>query len=211
MQLFAYRQFHRQTNIAATLLTAMAELGSANVDMSIPRQELTFHGLIQVGPWREASGKPLKKALRYASDAGVNFAARRDPKRAGDLREILRAESPNFEFRFPEELGALPSEQLDIDRDITPANRVLLVEASRLTSEPTFHLLLARRIEGRHFSVMNSETGRNYDFGLRELRMHLITQLTHGPVAFAGGLYAFTGMAFVLSRNSLAEGNLQTA
>jgi hypothetical protein len=85
------------------------------------------------------------------------------------------------------------------------------VEASRLTSEPTFHLLLARRIEGRHFSVMNSETGRNYDFGLRELRMHLITQLTHGPVAFAGGLYAFTGMAFVLSRNSLAEGNLQTA
>ncbi|HWD99450.1 MAG TPA: hypothetical protein VG345_10445 [Bryobacteraceae bacterium] len=211
MQLFAYRQFHRQTNVAATLLTAMMELGSANVDMSIPRQELTFHGLIQVGPWREASGTPLKKALRYASDTGVNFAARRDPKRADDLREILRAESPNFEFRFPEELGALPTEQLDIDRDIIAANRVLLVEASRLRSEPSFHLLLVRRVEGRHFSVMNSATGRNYDFGFRELRMHLITQLTHGPVAFAGGLYAFTGIAFVLSRNPFPQGNLRSA
>jgi hypothetical protein len=203
MQLLAYRQFHQQTNIAATLLTAMAELGSANVDMSIPRQELTFHGLIQIGPWREASGKPLKKALRYASDAGVRFAPRRDPKRSEDLRQVLRAESPNFEFRLPEELDALTVEQLDIDRDMTTANRVLLVEASRLRSEPSLHLLLARRVEGRHFSVMNSATGRNYDFGLRELRMHLITRVAHGPVAFAGGLYAFTGIAFVLSRGAL--------
>lgn len=201
MQLLAYRQFHQQTNIAATLLTAIAELSDAKIDTSIPRQELTFHGLIQIGPWREASGKPLKKGLRYASDAGIRFAARRDPKRSEDLRNVLRAESPNFEFRLPEELDALTAEQLDIDRDLTGENRVLLVEASRLRSEPSLHLLLARRIEGRHFSVMNSATGRNYDFGLRELRMHLITRVAHGPVAFAGGLYAFTGIAFVLSRN----------
>lgn len=201
MQLLAYRQFHQQTNIAATLLTAIAELSDAKIDTSIPRQELTFHGLIQIGPWREASGKPLKKGLRYASDAGIRFAARRDPKRSEDLRKVLRAESPNFEFRLPEELDALTAEQLDIDRDLTGENRVLLVEASRLRSEPSLHLLLARRIEGRHFSVMNSATGRNYDFGLRELRMHLITRVAHGPVAFAGGLYAFTGIAFVLSRN----------
>jgi hypothetical protein len=203
MQLLAYRQFHQQTNIAATLLTAMAELSDTNIDLSIPRQELTFHGLIQVGPWREASGTPLKKALRYASDAGFRFSARRDPKRSEDLRQVLRVESPNFEFRLPEELDALTAEQLDIDRDMNQANRVLLVEASRLRSEPSLHLLLARRVEGRHFSVMNSATGRNYDFGLRELRMHLITRVAHGPVAFAGGLYAFTGIAFVLSRNSL--------
>jgi hypothetical protein len=201
MQLLAYRQFHQQTNIAATLLTAIAELSDAKIDTSIPRQELTFHGLIQIGPWREASGKPLKKGLRYASDAGIRFAARRDPKRSEDLRNVLRAESPNFEFRLPEELDALTAEQLDIDRDLAGENRVLLVEASRLRSEPSLHLLLARRIEGRHFSVMNSATGRNYDFGLRELRMHLITRVAHGPVAFAGGLYAFTGIAFVLSRN----------
>jgi hypothetical protein len=201
MQLLAYRQFHQQTNIAATLLTAIAELSDARIDTSVPRQELTFHGLIQIGPWREASGKPLKKGLRYASDAGIRFAARRDPKRSEDLRDVLRAESPNFEFRLPEELDALTAEQLDIDRDLAGDNRVLLVEASRLRSEPSLHLLLARRIEGRHFSVMNSATGRNYDFGLRELRMHLITRVAHGPVAFAGGLYAFTGMAFVLSRN----------
>jgi|SRR5581483_1376428 len=203
MQLLAYRQFHEQTNIAATLLTAMAELNGVNFDASIPRQELTFHGLIQIGPWREACGAPLKKGLRYASDAGIRFAPRRDPKRSEDLRDILRAESPNFEFRLPEELGALTAEQLDIDRDMTAANRVLLVEASRLRSEPSLHLLLARRVEGRHFSVMNSATGRNYDLGFRELRMHLITRVAHGPVAFAGGLYAFTGIAFVLSRNPL--------
>jgi hypothetical protein len=203
MQLLAYRQFHQQTNIAATLLTAIAELNDANIDPAIPRQELTFHGLIQVGPWREACGTPLKKALRFASDAGIRFAPRRDPKRSEDLREVLRVESPNFIFRLPEEMGAVTAEQLDIDRDIASGNRVLLVEASRLRSEPSLHLLLARRIEGRHFSVMNSATGRNYDFGLRELRMHLITRVSHGPVAFAGGLYAFTGIAFVLSRNPL--------
>ena len=203
MQLLSYRQFHEQTNIAATLLTAIAELNGANIDPAIPRQELTFHGLIQVGPWREACGTPLKKGLRFASDAGIRFAARRDPKRSEDLREVLRAESPNFEFRLPEELGALTAEQLDLDRDMTTANRVLLVEASRLRSEPSLHVLLARRVEGRHFSVMNSATGRNYDFGLRELRMHLITRVAHGPVAFAGGLYAFTGIAFVLSRSPL--------
>jgi hypothetical protein len=200
MALLAYRQFHQQTNVAATLLTAMAELGQANADLSLPRQELKFHGLIQTGVWRDASGSPLKKALQYAADAGINSEPRRDPHRSEDLGEVLRFSSPGFEFRLPEEVGALTTDQLDIERDTADDNRVLLIEASRYWKQPAWHVLLARRVEGWHFSVMNSATGRNYDFGLRELRLHLITNVTHGPVAFAGGLYAFTGLAFVLSR-----------
>lgn len=204
MQLLAYRQFHGQTNIAATLLTAIAELTGVSIDASIPRQELTFHGLIQTGMWREASGEPLRKALRFASDAGVKSVARGDAKRTEELRALLSAECPGFDFRLPEELGAVAKEQLDIERDMTTANRVLLVEASRLQKTPSMHVLLARRVSGWHFSVMNSATGQNYDLAFRDLRLHLITRVTHGPVAFAGGMYAFTGIAFVLSRNSLA-------
>ena len=63
---FAYRQFHDQTNIAATISVLLAEFGLLPLDITKPRQELTLHGLLQRGIYREDRGL-LSYAMRCAT------------------------------------------------------------------------------------------------------------------------------------------------
>lgn len=189
----AYRQFHDQTNTATVAMVMMAEFGLAEVAVEERRQELTLHGVIQQGVYAEDRGLLLRQALRYVSDAGLNWTSFEDSARTTAVETHLQRWVPEFQFRFAADLGSRSQPWPHMDDVFSNDARLLLVDARHSVRGLPVHLLLVRR-EGERCFVMNSQTGRDHDCSTESLCAHLASPVSAGAVGFAGMQYLFTGV-----------------
>jgi len=193
-QRFAYRQFHDHTNVAVNTAVLLAEFGLASLDIAQPRQELTLHGLLQRGLYREDRGMLLKNALRHLSVAGLKWAVFHDVPRAREVENRVKQIDPEYEFQFFRDLATQGEQGLHLDTVLSSDARLLLVDVRHSTRGLPVHVLLARR-EGEMCYVMNSQTGEDYASGLGHLAAHMTSPVGFGAVSFAGQQYLYTGIA----------------
>jgi hypothetical protein len=191
---FAYRQFHDQTNVAATMSVLLAEFGVMPLDASKPRQELTLHGLLQRGVYSEDRGLVLRNALRHVSAAGLKWLVLHDPARTAAVANRVRREVPDFEFQFFRDLGAQAEAAFHLDSVFSDDARLLLVDARHSRHGVPVHVLLVRR-EGATCYVMNSQSGEDHLCEPAQLAAHLASPVSAGAVSFAGRQYLYTGIA----------------
>ena len=196
---FACRHFHEESNTAAVVTVALAELGLTEFDPDFRGQELVLHGLLQRGRFLEGRGLLLANALRYLSDCGVACQILHDASRTAALRDHLTTGHPGFDFRLLTDLGSPPSRPLLIEQDLVGGVPVILVESRHARGALPLHLLLVRG-EGEQFHIMNSDTGENHICSSGQLARHLNSPVSFGAGAFAGRLYLFTGIAIRLVR-----------
>jgi hypothetical protein len=189
----AYREFHEQTNTAATVLVLMAEFGLEQPNLDQPRQELLLHGLIQRGAYQEGRGLLLGNALGRLSDAGLLWTVLHDPARTAALENRVRSWVPDYHFELLQDLGAAAQPWGTLDSVFRDNARVLLIESRHSIRGLRAHLLLARR--ARRLHVMNSFTGRNHAYDAGAFAAHLASPVSAGAVAFAGSQYLYTGLA----------------
>jgi len=195
----AYRQFHDQSNTAVVAMAVMHEFSLASLAAEERGSELTFHGVIQRGPYQEGRGMLLRNALKHLSDGGLKWTMLYNPSRGLALQEYLRRWVPDFTFRFVEDLGGKSEAWPDWDSVFADNARVILVEAKHSIRELPLHLLLARR-EGGTFYVMNSATGRDHEYEAAYFVSHLASPVNAGTVSFAGMQYVYTGVGIRITK-----------
>jgi hypothetical protein len=191
---FAYRQFHDQTNIAVTTAVLLAEFGLLQLDTTKARQELTLHGLLQRGLYREDRGLLLRNALRHLSVAGLKWTVLHDALRTAAIENRVKREVPDFEFQFFRDLATQADTGLHLESVFSDDARLLLVDARHSSRGVPVHVLLARR-EGATCYVMNSQTGEDHACEPVRLAAHMSSPVGAGAVSFAGRQYLYTGIA----------------
>jgi hypothetical protein len=191
---FTYRHVHDQTNVAVTTTVLLAEFGLVQLDTSKPRQELTLHGLLQRGLYREERGLLLRNALRHLSVAGLKYSVLHDAARTAAIENRIRRETPEFEFQFFRDLATQGETGLHLDSVFSDDARLLIVDVRHSTRGMPIHVLLARR-EGPTCYVMNSHTGQDHAYQPVHLAAHLASPVGAGAVSFAGLQYLYTGIA----------------
>lgn len=195
--MLSYRQFHDQSNTAATLLLALAELGMERIDPARPGQELTIHGLIQRGPFLEGRGLLLAQALRYLSSRRVPYQVFHNAQRTLALHSRLESEPSGAPLPLVTDLGSPPHRLFSPDFDLSEGALALLVETRPAAARLPLFLLLARR-HGNGFLVSSAETGENAFCTCQELHNHLEAPLHFGAMSFAARLYLHTGIVIRL-------------
>lgn len=194
----AYRQFHHQSNLASTVTVALAEFGVGRLDVDRRGEELVLHGFLQWGSYRQESGSPLRAALPHITRNGIAVSVRADAKRTAEFRRLVDTAKPDRPYCLPEEIG-YPAGAFDPVADFEEDARLLLIESKCRVPDLALHYLLARR-EGDEFYVMDSLDGADHLYSAASLVRHFVTPLSAGPVAFASGLYVFTGLAVRLTQ-----------
>ena len=193
----AYRHCHEETNTAAVVTVALAELGLIEFDPELRRQELTLHGLLQRGHFQQGRGLLIANALQHLRDHGMRPQILHEAPRTAALRGRLISEEPGFDFQLLTDLGSPPPQPLLIERDFREGVSTVLLESRAARARLPLHLLLVRRDRDR-LLIMNSETGENHVCSDAQLAGHLSTPVSFGAVAFAGSLYLYTGIAIRL-------------
>jgi hypothetical protein len=190
----AYRQFHDQTNIAATTTVLLAEFGIAGLDMAKPRQELTLNGLLQRGTYAEDRGLLLRNALRHVAAAGLHWSLLHDAARTSSIEARVRTYLPDFRLRFVADLNSPADAGLHLESALAGDARLLLVEARHSLRGLPMHVLLMRR-DGDRYYVMNSQTGEDYPYELTQVAAHMAAPVAAGAMSFGGMQYMYTGIA----------------
>jgi hypothetical protein len=196
-ELFAYRHFHEESNTAAVVTVALAEVGLTALDPNARCEELGLHSLLQRGSFREGRGILLASAIRHMRERGLPCQIFHDSVRTAALREHLIAQRPDFDFQLLADLWNPPLRMVRMESDLSEGAAMVLVAVKHALGRLPLHLLLLRR-NGDLFSVMNSDTGQNHVCTSEQLSNHMQTPVRFGAVAFAGGLYAYSGISIRL-------------